>query len=236
MGGWLLAAILATQLLGAINSWAVSGEAPGEPMTLDLAKFYQTLPANHPQGILSSFFGREIVDGIPFDAGGQAFLWGKTSADRDEPTRPDTFQGIRIGRTFDELYLIHHTRWLDVDGQTVAYICLNYADGSKYIMPLRYGVQVRDWYRLPSEPSDAMADPNTKVCWRHPAVQYKSPIRLYETTLTNPCPTKVVQTMDVVSARSLATYTLIAATVTNRSSTSTPARKFRRHTHRSRGR
>ncbi len=196
-------------------------------MTLDIAKFlHKPLPARHPQHIFQSFLGRQIIDGVPFNVAGQAFLWGQTTAERREMDLPATFDGIRIGRTFDELHLIHHTRWPDVEGQTVAYVCLNYVDGSKYILPLRYGVHIRDWYRLPSEESGAMADPDTKICWRHPAVQYKSPIRVYKTTLANPLPQKSVDTMDIVSGRGLASYALVAATVSNRASTCETPRKF----------
>jgi len=75
-----------------------------------------------------------------------------------------------------------------------------------------------DWYRLPSEEKELLTDPDTKICWRRPPVQYKSPIRLFKSKLTNPSPEKVVESMDVVSARNLATYTLIAVTVAKRES------------------
>jgi len=226
---WVLAAAFFTALiLGSAQSWAAEAAAAGasEPMTLDIAPFYRPLPAQFPRDILKSFFGRPVIDGVPFDAGGQAFLWGQAVAERREMDLPNAFEGIRIGRTFDELHLVHHTRWLDVEGQTVASVCLNYADGSKYVTPLRYGVHVRNWYRLPSEESAATTDPDTRVCWRRPAVQVKSPIRLYKTTLANPSPKKVVNTMDIISGRGLATYTLIAATVTNGTSIAETPRNF----------
>ena len=42
---------------------------------------------------------------------------------------------------------------------------------------------------------------------------YKAPVRLFESRLVNPSPEKVVETMDMVSARNLAGYNLFAATV-----------------------
>ena len=44
-------------------------------------------------------------------------------------------------------------------------------------------------------------------------IAYKAPAQLYKTRLRNPFPPKVAETMDVISARNLATYTLVAATV-----------------------
>ena len=182
-----------------ISPTASSGNTDG-PFVLDIKPFYHVL-ANHPAGILESFVGRPVIDGLPFEIGGQAFLYSQTVADRGEMDLPDTFKGIRVGRKFDELHLIHHTRWPDAEGQTVAYMCLNYADGTKCILPIRYGVHVRDWYRLPSEEKELLTDPDTKICWRRPPVQYKAPVRVFKSKLTNPSPQKVVETIDVVSAR-----------------------------------
>jgi uncharacterized protein (TIGR03067 family) len=205
-----------------------------EPLTLDIARFYRE--DKYSASILKSFSGRQVIDGLPFESGGLAFLYGQTATDR-HPQRslPDTLQGIRIDRTLDELHLIHQTRWPDVEGETVAYVCLNYADGTKSILPIRYGAHVRDWEYLPSYEKDLPTDPDTKICWRRPPVMYKAPVRLFKSKLINPSPQKVVETMDVVSARSLATYVLIAATVAHRDparpitpppAAEEPARKF----------
>jgi hypothetical protein len=198
------------------RSSAASGSGnTQQPLVLDISRYYH-VQADNPADVLKAFFGRQVIDGLPFEVGGQALLYGQTVADRREMELPDTFKTIRIGRKFDELHLIHHTRWPDAEGQTMAYICLNYTDGTKCILPIRYGAQVRDWYRLPSEEKELLTDPNTKICWRRPPVQFKAPVRLFKSILTNPSPEKVVETMDVVSARNLASYSLIAATVANR--------------------
>ena len=88
---------------------APSGNTDG-PLVLDIKPFYHVL-ANHPAGILDSLVGRPVIDGLPFEIGGQAFLYSQTVADRGEMDLPDTFKGIPVGRKFDELHLIHHTRW-----------------------------------------------------------------------------------------------------------------------------
>ncbi len=63
-----------------------------------------------------------------------------------------------------------------------------------------------------------VTDANTTICWRRWPEAYKAPIRLFKSRLSNPSPEKVVKTMDIVSARSLAGYNVIAATVADRDS------------------
>jgi hypothetical protein len=185
------------------------------PLPLDLSQFYLSEnPVAHI--ILDRFSGRQIIDGLPFQIGGQARLYGQTFFNYDRKQLPNSFKGIRVGCKFDDLYLVHHAMWPDVDGQPIAYIRLNYADGSEFIYAIRYGVHVSDWYLLPSYPKESVTDPNTKICWSRPPVEYNAPVRLFKSKLGNPFPEKMVETMDVVSARSLASYNLIAATVAQR--------------------
>jgi hypothetical protein len=210
---WLLAVVLGIGCPTGVQAEKTS--AKEEPLCLDIARFHVKDHFRAP--VLASFLGRQVIDGLPFDVGGEARLFGQTPASRGEKT-PYTLDGIRIGRRFDELHLIHHAAWADVEGQTIAYVCLNYDDGTKFIFPIRYGVHVRDWFHLPSYEKDSVTDPDTEVCWRHVPVQYKAPIRLWKSTFANPSPEKVVKTMDVVSARNLASYDVVAATVANRES------------------
>jgi hypothetical protein len=185
-----------------------------EPLVLDLSEFYRqpSLKANKQYEELT---GRRVMDGLPFQIDGQVRLYGETPNSRGEQL-PDTRKGIRIGRKFDELHLIHHTTWPDAEGQTVAYVCLNYADGTECIFAIRYGVHVRDWFNLPSYEKESVTDPNTTICWRRSPVMYKAPVRIFKSKFENPSPRKVVATMDIVSARNLAAYNLLAATVANR--------------------
>jgi beta-lactamase regulating signal transducer with metallopeptidase domain len=186
------------------------------PLTLDLAEF---CPAKKfSRHAIESYAGRHTIDGLPFEVRSQIFLYGQTPAMRGQRL-PEILKGIRIGRTFDELHLIHHTSWPGVDGEAVAYLELNYADGTKAILPVHYGRHVLDWSYLPSYEQETPTDPNTKVCWRHPPLQYLAPVRLFKSMLRNPAPTKVVETMNVVSARHLASYVLLAATVADRDPT-----------------
>jgi hypothetical protein len=186
----------------------------GEPLALNLADYYQEDLDSDSD--FESFTGRQIVDGLPFEIKGEFELYGKTAASRTNGKgRPDHVKGIRIGRKFDELHLIHYTTWPDVEGETVAYVCVHYAGGSEAILPIRYGYQVLDICNLPSYEKETIKDPDTTICWRRAPVVYKAPMRLTKSKFVNPIPDEVVETMDLVSARHLASYHLMAATLAN---------------------
>ncbi len=186
-----------------------------KPQMLDMKRFFPK-PEN-TGGFYGAFtYGEQVLEGMPFNIVGQGCLYGQKGGG-NPPTDPYAYMGIRVDRKFDMLYLLHGTFWPDVEEQIIAYISLNYADGSKYIVPIRYGVHVRDTYRMPAEEKELLTDPDSKVCWRHPPVQWDAPLRLFKTKLENPIPEKVVETIDVISARSLASYNLQAITVANAS-------------------
>lgn len=195
-------------------------EAEADSTALDLAEFYQS--HFKQSSLFKTISGRQVIDNLPFQIDGIVCFYGKTEASRGGESLPDTVKGIRVGRKFDDLHLIHYTSWPDVEGQTVAYVCLNYEDGTVAILPIRYGYQVRDINNLPSYEKETMADPDTKICWRHAPRQYKAPMRIFKSKFTNPSPEKTVQTLTFVSARNLAAYYLLAATVANRHDAGTP--------------
>lgn len=204
--------LLYAAVVGDVNTEGVKQER--DPKMLDLSKFY--MEANEAFSQIAAFSGRQVIGGLPFQVDGQVRLYGKTPEAHREGAYPDTKKGIQVDRKFDELYLIHHTTWPDVEGETVAYVCLNYANGDKYVFPIRYGYQVRDWYNLPSYEKEAVADPDTMICWRRSPAAFKAPIRIFLSKLANPSPDKVVETIDVISSRHQAAYNLLAATVANR--------------------
>ena len=211
---WFLAAFVGLAAPAVAQERQTSTD-PEQPLVLDISRFYlQNDSEAHI--ILDLLSGRQVMDGVPFEIGGQARLYGQTFFNRNRQPLPESFRGIQIGRKFDDLYLIHHAMWPDVEGQPIAYIRLKYADGGEFIFAIRYGVQVSDWYLLPSYEKKTVSDPDTKICWSRPPVEYKAPVRLFETRLANPFPGKVVNSMDVSFRRSLSSYNLIAATVAQR--------------------
>jgi uncharacterized GH25 family protein/thiol-disulfide isomerase/thioredoxin len=183
------------------------------PFIVDLAPFYSKVFAGpeDPNSNFKGYFGRKIVDGLPFDVNGECLLYGKSNAERGKVCRNEV-SGIKIGRKFDELHLIHAVQWREYYGCPVASIRLHYADGASSDFEIRYNFQVNDWARLLSEEREIIDDPDTKIIWRGPGV-YKGTGRLFETVLHNRFPDKKVDSMDIISTRTRASYVLVAATV-----------------------
>jgi peroxiredoxin/protocatechuate 3,4-dioxygenase beta subunit len=216
---WLPMAVIAAGCLtdakegknGSSANVGTAGQAL--PCVLDLKPFYSKVFGG-PNGTNNSYegyFGRKIIDGLPFDVDGEIYLYGKSSADRND-VRRDEVLGIKIGRKFDELHLIHAVQWREYYGCPVAILRLHYADGTHYDSTIRYNFQVIDWAKLLTEEQEIIADPDTKIVWRGPGV-YQGTGRLFKSVLRNPFPDKPVDSVDLISTRTRASYALVAATV-----------------------
>jgi hypothetical protein len=191
-----------------------------KPLILDLSRFQKEkfVTGGKTNASWQTIVGRRVFDGVPFQIDGRGCVYGKKlgpETQGETNTYPD-FIGIQVGRKFEELHLLHLAQWAEVEGQEIALIRLNYADGTKHEFPILFGGQVRDWQRMPTEEKELLTDPNTKIIWRGPGMQnLKSTMRLFKSMLANPHPEKMVVAIDVVSTKHLAAYDLIAATVAN---------------------
>jgi peroxiredoxin len=191
-----------------VQATAVSSEV-SLPQVIDLHSFYQTKFGTN--GGFENFPVRPTIDGLPFQPDGRVELFGKMNADRGD-VKPTSISGIKIGAAFDELHLLHDASWEETPGRTVAIIRLHYTDGSSNNFEIKYGVHVMDWCRLPAEETEVLTDGGSKIVWRGPGI-YKGTSRLFKTVLQNPYPGKTVETMDLISTGTRASYKLAAATV-----------------------
>ncbi len=220
-------ALLVAGLAFIIPQVRAADAAKEEPKMLDIERFYRVKfiagKEGNPQ--FETVAGKPVIDGLPFDLRGNAWVYGQKEFDYNQGENdaasgkanpfPD-FKGIVVGRKFEELHLLHSCRWADVEGRTIAFIRLNYDDGTAFEFPIGYGVHVRDWQRLPSEETETVTDPATKICWRDDTpTRLKGTMRMFKTTLTNPLPNKTVATLSIISARQVASYQIAAATVCN---------------------
>lgn len=187
-------------------------------LMLDLSPYYWDKFATQSRTNVrfNGIMGRREFDGVPFQVDGRVCLYGSAQVEETNLTRtnyPDII-GIKVGRKFDELHLLHATKWSDVEGEIIAYIRLNYTDGSLHEFPIGYGVHVRDWQRLQSEQREQLTDTASKVIWRGPGVpHFKSSQRMFKSAMTNPFPERLVNSIDFVSTSKIASYDVSAATV-----------------------
>ena len=186
------------------------------PCVVDLTPYYVKKYKGRTKSGL--FTGHQVVDGLPFELGGECILHGKDNADRNSVAHSVSkmeVTGIKIGRKFDELHLMHSVQWREYNGCPVAILRLHYADGTSHDFEMRYNYQVLDCTRLLSEEREIIADPDTKIIWRgvNGAAPWKGTHRLFKSMLRNPFPDREVVSMDIISTRSRASYVLEAATV-----------------------
>ena len=189
------------------------------PHVVDLAPFYTktfTDPTGENDGYASDA-GAKTIDGLPFEIGGEIILAGQENTNHGSSS-PGDLPGIGIGRNFDELHLVHAAQWREYPGCPIAVIRLHYADGSQSDLPIRYNYQVSDWNRLYSEDNEVIADPATKIIWRGKG-PFEGEGRLFKSVLINPHPDRRVDTMEIISTNSSASYVLLAATVAQKDPT-----------------
>jgi Carboxypeptidase regulatory-like domain len=211
---------LALGLVSAVSAQPSGGARGTEPLMLDFSKYPKEkfVTDGETNRLWQSLVGRQVFDGLPFLFEARMCVYGKRMGPEkqgDTPTYPDLI-GIPVGRRFEELHLIHYSQWAEAEGRDIAIIRLNYADGTRHEFPMLFGGHVRDWQRMASEEKERLTDPNTKIIWRGPGMHsLNSTMRLFKSMLANPHAGKVVTTMDVVSTKQLASYTVVAATVAN---------------------
>jgi len=195
---------------------------------LDLSSFWTwhfeaDVPVEKRFG-LRELRGRHEWDGLPFVIGGQLALAGEKMNTRSDGSALPAEIHIPVGRAFDELHLLHAVLWQDPVGVEVATLRFVYADGLVREQPLRYGVHVIDWQRLPGEEVEPLSDPASKIVWRGPgSPNYNATARVIATTFANPRPDQIVDHLEFVSRRTQSSYSLVAATLAkadpNRAST-----------------
>jgi hypothetical protein len=121
---------------------------------------------------------------------------------------PEKVEGIKVGRTFKRLHLLHATQfgggpnregsaWFVKDDTPIGEYRVHYADRSVVTIPIKYGQQVRDWFFIDGEKGVS----DGKVAWtgdNQRAQQVGARIRVYLTTWQNSRPGKKVVSIDYI--------------------------------------
>lgn len=155
--------------------------------------------------------GHQVFAGTLFNAAGVVQLQGK-SARGWGADFPEKVEGIAVVRKAKRIHFLHSTGWSDEEGTVLAKIVVRTADGKAHEMPLKYGVDVRDWWFWPDEPLKAKLG---ALAWTGQNGACKAQgmfIRLFKGTWENPTPEAEVTAIDYVSTMSKAAPFLVAVT------------------------
>jgi hypothetical protein len=145
---------------------------------------------------------RKTLKGIPYRLDGVVLVGPGESSNglTDAPvTVVKKVQGIPVGKKVDRLYFLHATKFSAADGATIGSYIVHYADETKEEIPIRYGVDVRDWWVNPNQVKEASEG---QIVWTgqcEAATRNGSTIRLFMKNWKNPHPEQEIKSFDLVT-------------------------------------
>ncbi len=136
-------------------------------------------------------------------------------ASKNYRAKPHKIEGIRVGRHFAKLYILHAVGngYETPENTVVAKYVIHYEDKVKRTVDIVFGQDVRDWWYYANSQGVSRA----QVAWTGTNTHAKgshAKIRLYLTTWKNPRPKKKVTRIDFLStATTLAAPFCVAITL-----------------------
>jgi hypothetical protein len=204
------------------------GKAPGivgrdraaDAKLIDLTNYY-TLALNEDASgnfgyILSSLpKGVQRIGNTDYDLRGVVQVSGQQFVTAKKEF-PETVKGIRVRLKCEKLFFFGATRWSEDKGVQIGTYVIHYVNGDKEEIPIRYGMDVRDWMtrRDPATRPAANARPPVPTAAWTGADKDKAGVEysLFEKRWTNPHPELEIVSIDLVSSMTNAAPFLVAVT------------------------
>jgi WD40 repeat protein len=162
--------------------------------------------------------GLHSFAGLPFDVRGAIHLGGLGQL-MNCILSPTNSPPIPVHQHVAKLHILHYTVFDTTDGTIIGRYVLHYTDGSKFELPIRYGMDLRNFWQ-PIEPGgfgdSAPEAHDALVAWRGQMRSAKSggaSIRYFLKTYENPRPAEEVATIDFESTMTPCAPVLLAITV-----------------------
>lgn len=187
-------------------------DAAADPRLIDLAPHY-TLGLDEDA---SGAFGYTLsalpggvhkLDQTTYDLRGIVQLSGKEFVAIGKAF-PQSVTGIKVAQKAQKLCFLHASRWIEDEGVQIAIYVIHYADGQTQEVPIRFGVELRDW-KPQHDPRAGGAGP--PVGWKGKDA-HGGDIVLFELAWTNPRADVEIQTIDLVSMMKDAAPFVVAIT------------------------
>jgi hypothetical protein len=156
--------------------------------------------------------GLQTFDGIPFQIGGKLELTGLEAA-RHGDFKPSQVTGIPLQQQAEWIILLHGAIHGHKEGTPMANLVLHYANGQSHSFRLAYGIHTRNWIRHGSEKQGMPADPNSSLAWSSSSDDSETSLRFYRTTLKNPFPDQVIESVELNSLFGKASPIVFAITL-----------------------
>jgi hypothetical protein len=151
--------------------------------------FHEKAPAGNNLDCLTR--GEQTLEGVKFKIGdGYIRLASSRLSDR-----PDKVEGIKVGKRFAKLHILHATAWDTADDTIIGEYTVTWEDDTSVTIPIIYGKDVLNWWAA----EDVAESGKVKLAWKGQNAASKELNRnifLYLTTWENPKPDKKVKTID----------------------------------------
>jgi hypothetical protein len=196
---------------------------PRDPATpkelLDLTPFYNAslneswYRRNKGNDLATLPKGRQTFGGFEFDVRGIVQLGSKTPAATNYPA---LIKGIPVHQKCERLHFLHAAGFGSPgqEGRQIGAYVVHFANNQTRLeIPIRYGLEVRDWHGSSSE---SAAPKELTVAWTGANAYSQSTgrsIRLFLTTWTNVAPDLEIDSIDFVSAMAVPAPFLIGLSV-----------------------
>ncbi|HEX5105007.1 MAG TPA: hypothetical protein VFV87_14405 [Pirellulaceae bacterium] len=208
---------IAAEAAAAKNPPAPAADA-GDATPLDLSKHLRMKAENFQK--ITRFpwpavpTGSQAFAGIPVDIQGALMTFGQRNADNGLKY-PETITGIPCGQRFETLYIMHGTFYEGDPGESAFDVVLNYPGDEQQTITILCGEDTRDWYIKPGEKSRGPTGKRSTLAWTGTgkAGDRDQEIRFCPTAIDNKYPDRLVETIDLVSAKKQTAGCILAISV-----------------------
>jgi hypothetical protein len=209
----------AAKVPGAAKVPAAAAAKEGDATPLDLTKHLHMKAENFAKIIRYPWpavpTGAQTFAGVPVNIQGALMTFGQRNADNGQKY-PETITGIACGQKFETLYLLHGVFYEADSGEPAFDVVLNYPGGEKQTDTILCGEDTRDWYiKNPSEKERGPTAKRSTLAWTGSGKSgmRDQDIRFCLTAIENKYPDRLVETIDLVSAKNQTAGCILAISV-----------------------
>ena len=202
----------------AVAAQAAAAAKGGEAMPLDLSKTLRMKAESfanskaHPWPAVPR--GSQTFAGIPVNIQVAMMTFGQRNADNGLKY-PESVTGIPCRQKFESLYIVHAAFYQAASGEPAFEVVLNYQGGEKQTEAILCGEDARDWYIKEGEVTLGPTAKRSTLAWTGTGKSgtRDQAVRFCITEIDSKYPDRVVEAIDLVSAKKQTAGCILAITV-----------------------
>jgi hypothetical protein len=200
------------------NLAPVKDVSSAKPVPLDLSKSLHMKAENfgkskaHPWPAVPR--GSQTFAGVPVNIQGATMTFGQRNA-ANGLKYPEKVTGIPCRQKFESLYIVHAAFYQAASGEPAFEVVLNFPGDEKQTDAILCGEDARDWYIKAGEENLGPSAKRSTLAWTGTGKSgmRDQAVRFCITEIDNKYPDRVVETIDLVSAKKQTAGCILAITV-----------------------